>query len=57
MNNMGTFIAYQIILQKLRYDKMIKKYPKYKDMIDDIIKKYGWKINKKGDCVPINAED
>lgn len=54
---MGTFIAYQIILQKLRYDKMIKKFPKQKDTIDRIIKEYGWKINKNGDCVPINAED
>lgn len=48
---MGKYLAYQIILKKLMYNTVTKKYPKYKAVIDSTLEAMGWMIDSEGNCV------
>lgn len=48
---MAKYLAYQIILQKLMYNTVIPRFPKYKDDIDKILDGMGWMIDEAGNCV------
>ena len=48
---MAKYLAYQIILQKLKYNAVITRFPKYKDDIDKVLGDMGWMIADNGDCV------
>lgn len=48
---MAKYLAYQIILQKLMYNNVIKRFPKYKDDIDKVLDDMGWMIDENGNCV------
>ncbi|MFG6272276.1 hypothetical protein ACG98G_01435 [Megasphaera hexanoica] len=48
---MAKYLAYQIILQKLKYNNVIKRFPKYKGDIDKVLDDMGWMIDENGDCV------
>lgn len=48
---MAKYLAYQIILQKLKYNKVITRFPKYKEDIDKVLDGMGWMIDDNGDCV------
>ena len=48
---MAKYLAYQIILQKLMYNTVIKKFPKYKEGIDKVLDDMGWMIDETGNCV------
>lgn len=48
---MAKYLAYQIILQKLKYDAVITKFPKYKEDIDKVLGDMGWTIDNNGNCV------
>ena len=40
---MAKYLAYQIILQKLKYNTVIARFPKYKEDIDRVLDDMGWK--------------
>lgn len=48
---MAKYLAYQIILKKLKYDAVITKFPKYKEGIDKVLDDMGWTIDDNGNCV------
>ena len=48
---MAKYLAYQIILQKLKYNTVIARFPKYKEDIDKVLDDMGWMIDGNGDCV------
>lgn len=48
---MAKYLAYQIILQKLKYNIVITRLPKYKEDIDKVLDGMGWMIDNNGDCV------
>lgn len=48
---MAKYLAYQIILQKLKYNNVIKRFPKYKEGIDKVLDDMGWMIDENGNCV------
>ena len=48
---MAKYLACQIILQKLKYNNVIKRFPKYKEAIDKVLDDMGWMIDENGDCV------
>lgn len=48
---MAKYLAYQIILQKLKYNDVTKKFSKYKDAIDKVLDSMGWIIDENGNCV------
>ena len=48
---MAKYLAYQIILQKLKYNTVITRFPKYKEDIDRVLDGMGWRIDDNGDCV------
>ena len=48
---MAKYLAYQIILQKLKYSTVISRLPNYKDDIDKILDGMGWMIDDSGNCV------
>lgn len=48
---MAKYLSYQIILQKLKYNDVIKRFSKYKEQIDSIIDSMGWMIDENGNCV------
>lgn len=48
---MAKYLAYQIILQKLEYNTVITRFPKYKEGIDKMLDDMGWMIADTGDCV------
>lgn len=48
---MARYLAYQIILQKLKYNTVITRFPKYKNDIDKVLGGMGWMIDDNGDCV------
>lgn len=48
---MGKYLAYQIILKKLTYANVIKRFPKYKETIDATLDYMGWMIDDEGNCV------
>lgn len=48
---MAKYLAYQIILQKLMYNNVITRFPKYKEGIDKVLDSMGWTIDDNGDCV------
>lgn len=48
---MAKYLAYQIILQKLMYNNVITRFPKYKDDIDKVLDSMGWMIDANGNCV------
>lgn len=48
---MARYLAYQIILQKLKYNTVITRFPKYKEDIDKVLDDMGWMIDDNGDCV------
>lgn len=48
---MAKYLAYQIILQKLKYNTVITRFPKYKEDIDKVLDVMGWMIDDNGDCV------
>ena len=48
---MDKYLAFQIILQKLKYNTVIKRFPKYKEDIDKVIDDMCWMIDDNGDCV------
>ena len=48
---MAKYLAYQIILHKLMYNKVIAKSPKYKEVIDKVLDDMGWMIDTEGNCV------
>lgn len=48
---MAKYLAYQIILHKLMYNKIIARFPKYKEDIDKVIDAMGWMIDIEGNCV------
>ena len=48
---MAKYLAYQIILQKLMYNNITARFPKYKDDIDKILDAMGWMIDTEGNCV------
>nr|DAE69874.1 MAG TPA: hypothetical protein [Caudoviricetes sp.] len=48
---MAKYLAYQIILQKLKYNIVITRFPKYKEDIDKVLDDMGWMIDDNGDCV------
>lgn len=39
---MARYLAFQIILGKLTYNKVISRFPKYKDGVDAILKERGY---------------
>ncbi len=48
---MAKYLAYQIILQKLEYNTVITRFPKYKEDIDKVLDGMGWMIDTEGNCV------
>lgn len=48
---MAKYLAYQIILQKLKYNTVITRFPKYKEDIDKVLDGMGWMIDTEGNCV------
>lgn len=48
---MAKYLAYQIILQKLKYNTVITRFPKYKEDIDRVLDAMGWMIDDDGNCV------
>lgn len=48
---MAKYLAYQIILQKIKYNTVITSFPKYKENIDKVLDGMGWMIDDNGDCV------
>lgn len=48
---MAKYLAYQIILQKLKYNTVITRFPTYKDDIDKVLDSMGWMIDDNEDCV------
>lgn len=48
---MAKYLAYQIILQKLKYNTVITRFPQYKEDIDRVLDGMGWLIDDNGDCV------
>ena len=48
---MAKYLAYQIILQKLMYNNVISRFPKYKDDINKVLDSMGWMIDEDGNCV------
>lgn len=48
---MAKYLAYQIILQKLMYNTVITRFPKYKEDIDKVLDCMGWMIDETGNCV------
>lgn len=48
---MAKYLAYQIILQKLKYNTVTIRFPKYKEDIDKVLDGMGWMIDDNGDCV------
>ena len=48
---MAKYLAYQIILQKLKYNTVITRFPTYKEDVDKVLDGMGWMIDDKGDCV------
>lgn len=48
---MAKYLAYQIILQKLMYNNVITRFPKYKESIDKVLDSMSWMIDENGNCV------
>ena len=48
---MAKYLAYQIILQKLKYNTVISRFPKYKEDIDKVLDGMRWMIDENGVCV------
>lgn len=48
---MAKYLAYQIILQKIKYNMVITRFPKYKEDIDKVLDDMGWMIDTEGNCV------
>ena len=48
---MAKYLAYQIILQKLKYNTVITRFPQCKEDIDKVLDDTGWMIDDNGDCV------
>ena len=42
VNSVARYLVFQIILGKLTYGKVISRFPKYKDIIDAILKERGY---------------
>lgn len=48
---MAKYLAYQIILQKLRYNNVISRFPTYKEDINKVLDNMGWMLDDNGACV------
>ena len=48
---MAPYLAMRIEMGKLDYNKVVKKYPKYKDDIDTILAADGYEIDENRKCV------
>lgn len=48
---MAPYLAMRIELGKLDYNKVVKKYPKYKEDIDTVLTADGYEIDGDGKCV------
>lgn len=48
---MATYLAYQIIMQKMQYNTIVAKFPAQKEGIDKVLDDMGWKIDSDGKCV------
>jgi hypothetical protein len=42
VNNVARYLAFQIILGKLKYGEVVSRFPKYKNRIDTILKERGY---------------
>lgn len=54
---MAPYLAMRIERGKLDYNKVVKKYPKYKDAIDEILTADGYEIDENGKCVKYDKSD
>lgn len=54
---MAAYLAMRIECGKLSYNKVVKKYPKYKDDIDEILAADGYEIDENGKCVKYNTSE
>lgn len=48
---MAPYLAMRIEMGKLDYNRVVKKFPKYKDDIDTILAADGYDIDENGKCV------
>ncbi len=48
---MAPYLAMRIEMGKLYYNRVVKKFPKYKDDIDTILAADGYDIDENGKCV------
>lgn len=48
---MAPYLAMRIEMGKLDYNKVVKKFPKYKEDIDTILAADGYEIDENGKCV------
>jgi hypothetical protein len=48
---MAPYLAMRIEMGKLDYNRVVKKFPKYKDDIDTILAVDGYEIDENGKCV------
>ena len=48
---MAPYLAMRIEMRKLDYNRVVKKFPKYKDDIDTILVADGYEIDENGKCV------
>lgn len=48
---MAPYLAMRIEMGKLDYNRVVKKFPKYKDDIDTILAADGYEIDENGKCV------
>ena len=48
---MAPYLAMRIEMRKLDYNRVVKKFPKYKDDIDTILAADGYEIDENGKCV------
>lgn len=54
---MAPYLAMRIEMGKLDYNKVVKKFPKYKDDIDTILAADGYEIDENGKCVKYNKAE
>lgn len=48
---MAPYLSMRIEMGKLDYNRVVKKFPKYKDDIDTILAADGYEIDENGKCV------
>lgn len=53
---MAPYLAMRIEMGKLNYNKVVKKFPKYKDDIDTILAADGYEIDENGKCVKYDKD-